>query len=99
MNKFISFIHFTLLIFLLFNLPSNAQSENVESFLKGKVNTKNKNDGFDIWVATEGNGIYKFSKSKNKWYNFSSENKIIKQDFFYCLEINKQFVWAGSADG
>ncbi|MCB0750263.1 MAG: hypothetical protein KDC52_02185 [Ignavibacteriae bacterium] len=99
MNNFISFIHFTMLIFFLFNLPSSAQSENVESFLKGKVITDIKNDGVDIWVATEGNGIYKFSKSKNKWYNFSSENKIIKQDFFYCLEINKQFVWAGSADG
>jgi len=87
-------------IFLVFSINTTAFSQQViESFLKTIKVTDIESDGVDIWVATEGNGIYKYVKSKNKWLNFSSENKKIKQDFFYCLEVGNRYIWAGSADG
>ncbi len=76
-----------------------SQQAQIESFLRNTRVTDIKNDGVDIWVATEGNGIFKFDKVTNKWINFSSENKKIKQDFFYCIEVGNRYVWAGSADG
>lgn len=98
--KFRTYINIiTALLFLLPTLTAFSQTENIEVFLEGKKVTDIKNDGVDIWVATEGNGIYKFVKWKNKWINFSTENKKIKQDFFYCIEIGPRYIWAGSADG
>jgi len=90
------------ILFLLINFFcafSFSQAEPIEVFLEGKKVTDIKNDGVDIWVATEGNGIYKYVKWKNKWINYSTENKKIKQDFFYCIEVGPRYVWAGSADG
>ncbi len=88
-----------LILTILFTLNLDAQTESVEVFLEGKKITDIKNDGVDIWVSTEGNGIFKYIKWKNKWINFSTENKKIKQDFFYCLEVGPRYIWAGSADG
>ena len=99
MIKLTEIVRFTLfLIFLLFN-SLLAQSVEIEVFLEGIKVTDIKNDGVDMLVATEGNGIYKYVKWKNKWVNFSTENKKIKQDFFYCIEIGPRYVWAGSANG
>ncbi len=88
-----------LILTILFTLNLKAQTESVEVFLEGKKITDIKNDGVDIWAATEGNGIFKYIKWKNEWINFSSENKKIKQDFFYCLEVGPRYIWAGSAEG
>lgn len=77
----------------------NAETENIYKFLQGVKVTDIKNDGVDIWVATEGNGIYKYIAWKNKWINFSTETKKIRQNFFYCIEIGPRYIWAGSADG
>lgn len=98
--KLLTYISQIIFLFIFLLLSTNfAQTENIEVFLEGKKVTDIKNDGVDIWVATEGNGIYKFVKWKNKWINFSTENKKIRQDFFYCIEIGIRYIWAGSADG
>ena len=59
-----------------------SQSADINIFLQGKKITDIKNDGVDIWVATEGDGIYKYQKWNNKWINYSTKTKKIKQDFF-----------------
>jgi hypothetical protein len=56
-------------------------------------------DGKDIWAATNGNGIYNYSKLKNKWSNYSTANNKIQMDFFYSIDANDEYVWAGSTDG
>ncbi|MBK8945557.1 MAG: hypothetical protein IPM32_09845 [Ignavibacteriae bacterium] len=76
-----------------------SQKDSVENFLNGKIITDIKSDGIDLWVATEGNGVYKYNKFKDQWTNFSSDNRKLKQDFFYCIEVSPRFIWAGSADG
>jgi frataxin-like iron-binding protein CyaY len=89
------------IIFILLFLfsPLFSQSEEINIFLEGKKITDIKNDGVDIWVATEGDGIYKYQKSNEKWINYSRKNNKLRQDFFYCIEVGNRYIWAGSADG
>lgn len=90
---------FLIFIILFLSRNINSQSDTIDFYLKGKKITDIKSDGVDIWVTTEGDGIYKYIKWKNKWINFSTKNKKIKQDFFYCIEVGPRYIWAGSADG
>jgi ligand-binding sensor domain-containing protein len=91
---------FSYIILLSIILAGNTSADNnIEVYLEGIKITDIKNDGVDIWVTTEGNGIYKYVKWKNKWINYSSDTKKIKQNFFYCIEIGPRYIWAGSADG
>ena len=56
-------------------------------------------DGKNIWAATNGNGVFSYSKSKKKWTNYSTSNGKLQMDFFYSIDANDKYVWAGSADG
>ena len=98
-NKFNKIIHLLFAVIFFSSFSIYAQKDSVEKYLDGKIVTDIKSDGGDLWVATEGNGIYKYNKLKNNWANFSSDNKKLKQDFFYCIEFSPRFIWAGSADG
>ena len=99
MKLFSLIVKTCLILNILFISIIFSQSESIESFLQGQKITAIKNDGVDIWVTTEGNGVYKYIKWKNKWINFSTENNTLKQDFFYCVEVGPRYIWAGSADG
>jgi ligand-binding sensor domain-containing protein len=52
-----------------------------------------------VWVATQGQGIYRFSKNDNKWFNFSTNNENLDSDLFYNIAVSKDYVWAGATDG
>lgn len=56
-------------------------------------------DDGDIWAASYGNGIYHYSKDKNKWTNYSTQNNKLSIDFFYCIASDGENIWAGSTDG
>ncbi|MDX1699300.1 MAG: hypothetical protein R3250_01720 [Melioribacteraceae bacterium] len=92
-------VFISLLLTLSVNSHLFANDNFIEIYLQGKKITDIKNDGVDIWVATEGDGVYKYQKWNNKWINYSTATKKIRQDFFYCIEIGKRYIWAGSADG
>lgn len=53
----------------------------------------------ELWVATYGNGIFKYSIKDDKWTNFSTKSENLDFDFFYTIEVNKNYVWAGSSEG
>jgi ligand-binding sensor domain-containing protein len=99
MKLLIKIYNITLLLIILLTATHHAEKESIEIYLQGKKITDIKNDGVDIWVTTEGDGIYKYVKWKNEWINYSSANNKIKQDFFYCIEVGPRYIWAGSADG
>ncbi|GAB4285855.1 MAG: hypothetical protein Kow0098_00350 [Ignavibacteriaceae bacterium] len=80
-------------------LPGSFAQELSRNYLPGARVTDLKAFGNDIWVSTYGQGIYRYSKSENRWYNFSTKNENAPEDFFYCIEVNKDFIWAGSSDG
>lgn len=52
-----------------------------------------------IWVATYGQGIYRYSTKDDKWVNFSSANNSIDNDLFSCIAVSDNYVWAGSIEG
>lgn len=88
-------------LFILFaaNLYPQSVTYDIQHYLDGVTVFDINSDGENIWFATNGKGIYQYSLSKNKWYNYSTNNKKLKLDFFYCIAANKDYVWAGSTDG
>ncbi|MDP4116753.1 MAG: two-component regulator propeller domain-containing protein [Bacteroidota bacterium] len=56
-------------------------------------------DGQYLWVATYGNGIFRYSYETDTWANYSSKTKSFDNDFFYCIAANEQYIWAGSSEG
>lgn len=99
-NYTLKFIfHKSLLFLLLFSGNLIGQPTEIEYLLEGVKVTELKSDGKNLWIATEGNGIFKYDQIKNTLVNYSSQTKKINQDFFYCIEVSDRFVWAGSADG
>lgn len=71
----------------------------LESYLEGKDVRDICDDGNNLWVATNGNGIFQYNYRMQEWYNYSTRNEKLKLDFFYTITANKDFVWAGSSDG
>jgi len=55
-------------------------------------------DGSNIWFATNGGGLYKYSIMQDEWENFNSNNGL-ENDFIYCVTSNPRYVFAGSIDG
>lgn len=98
----LNIIDFRVIFIFIFSLTfytTKAQQFNVDEFLHKVKVTDIKSDGKDIWIATEGNGIYRYNSKKSKWENFSTDNKKIKQDFFHCIETSSRYIWAGSTNG
>ncbi|MHB8578496.1 MAG: hypothetical protein ACYDA4_01380 [Ignavibacteriaceae bacterium] len=89
-----------LLSILFFSIPififPKIESTN---FLEGATVTSMTLVGENLWVSTYGQGIYKYSYKDNVWYNYSTANKNLDNNFFYCIAANKNYVWAGATDG
>jgi ligand-binding sensor domain-containing protein len=97
---FYLFANFLFVFVLLFiSTEIFPQNNKIKKYLDGIKITDIKSDAKDIWVATEGDGIFRYIFWKKKWINFSSANKRLKQDFFYCIETSSRFIWAGSTNG
>ena len=90
-------LHISILI-LLSTLSIFPQIES-QLFLENAVIESIKGDGNFIWVATYGQGIFRYSKKEDKWLNYSTKKENLENDLFYNLAVSKDFVWAGSGDG
>jgi len=91
-------IFFLILLFVLQTGFSTAQND-VEVFLKGAVVTDIKQEDGFLWVATYGQGIYRYSFAEEKWINFSTKSGNLENDLFYTIEVSKDYVWAGASEG
>lgn len=91
---------FNLCLILLFITAflTHAQIDS-EIFLEGATIMDIAQAGDIFWIATYGQGIYKYSEKENKWENFSSKSGNLDNDLFYAIEVNKDYVWAGSPGG
>jgi len=89
---------FCLLLFYITSYTSLAQID-TQIFLEGATITSIAQDDDVLWVATYGQGIYKYSTKQQKWENFSTESGNLDNNLFYTIEVNKDYVWAGSAQG
>ncbi|MGE5353877.1 MAG: hypothetical protein ACM3P0_17455 [Acidobacteriota bacterium] len=91
---------YILFLFISFSTFMHAETAPlIESFLDGAIISQISGDAGDIWVATYGKGIYHFSAKDNSWTNYSTAKGNLQQDFFYCIAVNQDYVWAGCSDG
>jgi ligand-binding sensor domain-containing protein len=95
---FYSIIPYTLIPLFLLVINSFAQIQS-EVFLKGAAITDIAEEEDYLWVATYGQGIYRYSFSDGKWINFSTKSGNLGDDIFYAVEVSKNFVWAASVEG
>ncbi len=70
----------------------------IQNYLENVEVTDISGDGSNIWFATNGSGLYKYSLMQDEWENFNSSNGM-QNDFIYCVTSNDRYVWAGSIDG
>ncbi|MDA3860495.1 MAG: hypothetical protein PF445_04655 [Melioribacteraceae bacterium] len=84
---------------ILFFLSHFTLAQDLESYLDGKDIRDICDDGNNLWVATNGSGIFQYNYRMQEWYNYSTNNEKLKLNFFYTVTANKDFVWAGSSDG
>jgi len=77
-----------------------AQSEiETESFLDGINVTGFSKINNELWISTDGNGIYRYSYEKASWKNYSTVSGNLNHNFFYCIATSAKYIWAGSTDG
>lgn len=87
------------IIFVLFIcLPVYSQIDS-EIYLEGASIIDMKLDGNYLWVATYGQGIYRYSLNEEKWFNYSTANNNLDNDLFFALEVSPNYVWAATTEG
>jgi ligand-binding sensor domain-containing protein len=53
-----------------------------------------------MWIATEGAGLYKYDVYSKKYEHFNTDNSALNSDNIVCVEIHdKQNVWVGTTNG
>ena len=80
-------------------IPNSFAQEQSEVFLKGAAVTDIDEEEGYLWVATYGQGIYRYSTADGKWINYSTKSGNLSDDLFYAVEVSKNFVWAASVEG
>lgn len=91
----------TLLLLLFFYLITRygySQTDSEELLEDATISGIQEEENY-VWVATQGQGIYRFSKNDNKWFNFSTNNENLDSDLFYNIAVSKDYVWSGATDG
>jgi ligand-binding sensor domain-containing protein len=88
-----------LVFFIILLLSSSAASSKYEVYLPKVTVNKITTDGNSLWFSTYGAGIHQFIPKENKWNSYSTVNKNLDEDFFYCIAASKDYVWAGTSDG
>ena len=90
---------FTLLFFAPLQTVDLFPQASSEVVLENVSVTAIRDEPNYVWLATYGQGIYKYSKKDNKWTNFSTSSKNLDNDLFSCLAVSDDYVWAGSIEG
>ena len=92
---------FLFTVITLASLPSNSlfpQKANELMLEKASV-TAIRDESSYLWIATYGQGIYRYSKKDNNWMNFSTNSNNLESDLFSCIAVSDDYVWAGSIEG
>ncbi|OGU55613.1 MAG: hypothetical protein A2V66_16545 [Ignavibacteria bacterium RBG_13_36_8] len=82
--------------FFILNAQPNLE---IEKYLDEVIVQDICSDGQNLWIASNGKGIYRYTIKSNKWENYSTTNEKLQHDYFYSIAANEQYVWAGSIDG
>ena len=52
-----------------------------------------------LWVASYGKGIFQYDMKKKTWKNYSTQNQNAEDDFFHCIAVSDEYIWAGTSEG
>lgn len=86
-------------IFLYLFTSSVFTQDDIKSYLPGANVTAVKSESGNIWIATYGQGIYRYSKKNDEWENYSTKEGNLTNDLFFNIAVSKDYVWAGAAEG
>jgi hypothetical protein len=91
------FFLFTLILY--FSAPYSFSQDEIKSYLEGANITAIRSEAGYVWVATYGQGIYRYSVKDDDWKNFSTREGNLTNDLFFNIAVSKDYVWAGAAEG
>ncbi len=52
-----------------------------------------------LWVASYGKGIFQYDFVKKTWKNYSTQNQNAEDDFYHCIAVSDDYIWAGTSEG
>lgn len=81
---------------LVTDVPAQTPYEIVQPKANVVDVTTNKHE---LWFATYGQGILMYNQTSGDWITYSTQRNNLENDFFYCLAVSDDYVWAGSSDG
>ena len=90
---------FALITILLLGTDNSISQSSSDVVLENVSVTAVRDEPNYVWLATYGQGVYRYSKKENKWTNFSTSNNNLENDLFSCLAVSDDYVWAGSIEG
>ncbi len=90
---------FLFTLFLYLSAPSSFSQDEIKGYLDGASITEIRSEPGYIWVATYGQGIYRYSVEDDEWMNFSTREGNLNNDLYFNIAVSKDYVWAGAADG
>jgi ligand-binding sensor domain-containing protein len=90
---------FLIILFFYLITPASFSQDEIKSYLSGATITAIKKEPGFIWFATYGQGIYRYSKKDDSWKNFSTKENNLGNDLYFNIEVSKNYVWAGAAEG
>src|SRR4030067_1175342 len=90
---------FLILTYLIFFFSDIQSQVNFVVYLEDASITAITEEKDFLWVATYGQGIFRYSKKDQKWFNFSTKSKNLSNDIFHAVAVNKNYVWAGANEG
>jgi ligand-binding sensor domain-containing protein len=88
-----------LIVFIFLFSSINFSQIDYQEFLSGAQVVDLTVEQGALWVATNGKGIHQYIFNENKWITYSTENKNIENNFFECIAVSDEYVWAGTTDG
>jgi ligand-binding sensor domain-containing protein len=52
-----------------------------------------------LWVASYGKGIFQYDMKTKTWKNYCTANQTAEDDFFHCIAVSDDYIWAGTSEG
>jgi ligand-binding sensor domain-containing protein len=99
-NNILHLVKAVIVVIVFFAAYNNSFAQiDSEIFLSGATITDIDEEEGYLWIATYGQGIFRYSFEEDKWINFSTKNGNLDNDLFYTIEVSKNYVWAGASEG
>ena len=52
-----------------------------------------------LWAASYGKGIFCYDFASKTWKEYSTKLATAEDDFYYCIAVSDNYIWAGTSEG